>query len=143
MQASKPADSLRGTETILLVEDDAAVRHGIRRVLQWAGYQVVAASHAGEAVELTADPSVPIQLLLTDITLPGVSGGELAAVLQGYRPELRVILMSGYSAEELPAGETCADAAFLQKPFATEALLLQVREILHPRQRRSDAVGYE
>lgn len=141
MQPGQVAETFRGTETILVVEDDAAVRSGIRRLLQWAGYQVLAAADPDEAVRQATDHQVPIHLLLIDFSLPGTTGRELAAVLQGFRPGLRVVFMSGYSEEELPRTHSPSDAAFLQKPFAAEALLLQMRNALHPMRRRSDAVG--
>lgn len=141
MQPSKLAETYRGTETILVVEDDAAVRSGIRRLLQWAGYQVLAAADSDEAVRQATDHRVEIHLLLIDFSLPGTTGQELAAVLQGFRPSLRVVFMSGYSEEELPRTVSADDAGFLQKPFATETLLLQVRNALHPQRCRSDAVG--
>jgi len=141
MQPGTLAETYRGTETILVVEDDAAVRSGIRRLLQWAGYHVLAAGDSDEAVRQATDHQVHIHLLLIDFSLPGTTGQELAAVLRGFRPSLRVVFMSGYSEEELPRTHGPSDAAFLQKPFATETLLLQVRNALHPARRRSDAVG--
>jgi two-component system, cell cycle sensor histidine kinase and response regulator CckA len=141
MQRGTLAETYRGTETILVVEDDAAVRSGIRRLLQWAGYQVLAAADSDEAVRQATDHHLQIHLLLIDFSLPGTTGQELAVVLQGFRPSLRVVFMSGYSEEELPRTHSPSDAAFLQKPFATETLLLQVRNALHPIPSRSDAVG--
>lgn len=141
MTKSGLAASYGGTETILVVEDEPPVCRGIRRLLEWAGYQVLTASTASEAVEVAADPLVPIHLLLTDFALPGISGRELAGVLQRSRPGLRVLFMSGYSEEELPPVSDGSDAPFLQKPFVAETLLLQVRAVLHPRRRRTDAAG--
>ena len=130
-----------GTETILVVEDEAPVRSGIRRLLEWAGYQVLTAANADEAVEAVAGRDVSIHLLLTDFTLPGITGRELASVLQASRPGLRVLFMSGYSEDELPPTDDHSDAGFLQKPFAAETLLVQVRAVLHPKRRRSDKAG--
>jgi len=141
MTKSGLAPSYGGTETVLVVEDEAPVCRGIRRLLERAGYQVLTASNASEAVELAADHQVPIDLLLTDFSLPGISGRELACVLKRSRPSLRILFMSGYSEGELPPVSDGSDAPFLQKPFGRDTLLLQVRAVLHPRRRRADAAG--
>jgi DNA-binding NtrC family response regulator len=137
-----PNRSSGGTETILVVEDVAAIRHGLRRLLEPAGYTVLTASTPTQAIELAADHEVPIHLLLTDVMLPGLTGRQLAGVLVRGRPGLRVLYMSGYSEADLASlGQTDPDASFLQKPFAVETLLLQVREVLNPERRRGDAAS--
>ena len=121
-----------GTETILLVEDDPAVRELAREILEQRGYRVLEASSGAEA--LRAWPAVRdrVTLLLTDLVMPeGVSGHELAQRLRAERPGLKVIYTSGYSAEI--AGREFAlssDEAFLQKPFSTVALLETLRRSL-------------
>jgi two-component system, cell cycle sensor histidine kinase and response regulator CckA len=141
MTESALSAAYRGTETILLVEDEAPVRRGIRRLLEWAGYQVLTACDADEAFGLAADYTIPIHLLLTDFVLPRTNGYELADAIQATRPSLRVVFMSGYSEGELPQAVDRTGAGFLQKPFAADALLSQLREVLHPLRRQTDAVG--
>ncbi len=126
---------LRGTETILLVEDEDAVRLTTERLLANQGYQVISAVHGVEARELWRRHRTRIDLLLTDIVMPeGVSGNELAAELQAEVPTLPVILATGYSAEiagrdlELPPHQH-----FLQKPFNAAKLLAVVRSALEAR----------
>ncbi|MBZ0089875.1 MAG: response regulator, partial [Thermoanaerobaculia bacterium] len=129
--AARPAPR-GGTETILLVEDDAAVRELAREVLEQRGYRVLEASSGAEA--LRAWPAVrdQVALVLTDLVMPdGVSGHELAERLRAERARLAVVFTSGYSAElagrelALPGGE-----AFLQKPFSSNTLLETVRRCL-------------
>jgi DNA-binding response OmpR family regulator len=118
-------------ETILVLEDDAAILKSIHRALERAGYTVLTASTAVEAIELAADHEVPIRLLLTDFGLHPVTGRQVAAVLLRGRPGLRVLYVSGRAeAEVLPHGRPAAGTAFLPKPFTMEALLRQVRELL-------------
>jgi two-component system cell cycle sensor histidine kinase/response regulator CckA len=126
---------LRGTETILLVEDEDAVRLTTAHLLTNQGYQVLSAVHGVEARELWRRHRTQIDLLLTDIVMPeGVSGNELAAELQAEVPALPVILATGYSAEiagrdlELPPHQH-----FLQKPFNASQLLAAVRSALEAR----------
>jgi PAS domain S-box-containing protein len=124
----------RGQETILLVEDDPAVRSLTRRVLEHSGYKVREAATGRQALELFPDQLPEIDLLLTDITMPeGVSGGELAERLRANRPTLKTIFMTGYSAEVLgadPAELQRFKGRLLQKPFACRDLVQTVRECL-------------
>jgi CheY-like chemotaxis protein len=134
-RASQPGASIPGgTETILLVEDDQAVRLTTRRVLESKGYQVREANSAREALELWQSHAGEIALLLTDIIMPEqMTGRELAERLRGQRPELKAIFMSGYSAEVL-GGNTDfirrTNSGFLQKPFSSRVLLETVRRCL-------------
>jgi signal transduction histidine kinase/CheY-like chemotaxis protein/GAF domain-containing protein len=118
--------TLRGTETILLVEDAEAVRAVARATLRRAGYQVLEAQNAGEALLVSEQHPATIHLLLTDVVMPHLSGPRLAERLLRSRPETRVLYVSG---SPDAAGEVGADA-FLPKPFAPEALLVRVREVL-------------
>ncbi len=134
---SKPADSagavasLGGTETVLLVEDEEAVRGLAARVLRSYGYQVLAAADAAEAERLAATAGRFLHLLLTDVVMPGRSGLELAQRLLPSRPKMRVLYMSGYADDAIDhRGELDANAAFLPKPFVPEALARKVREVL-------------
>ncbi|HEY2030247.1 MAG TPA: response regulator [Myxococcales bacterium] len=123
-----PPVELRGSETVLLVEDEEQVRNLARNILARAGYTVIEAANGAEALQRADRPS--IHLLLTDMVMPRMGGAHLASRLAAERPELRVVYMSGYtdtSATEhgLPQG-----AAFVQKPFTPEALLRKVRSAL-------------
>jgi nitrogen-specific signal transduction histidine kinase len=117
-----------GKGTILVVEDEAAVRNLICAVLKRAGYQVLAASDGAEARLLSEDHPGEIHLLLTDMVMPGTRGDELARYLKSSRPDLRVLLMSGYTDQTV--GELAADVAFLQKPFTPSSLSQAVRRAL-------------
>jgi CheY-like chemotaxis protein len=114
-------------ETILLVEDESFVREVTREVLQAAGYQVLSASNAAEATRISEQFESEIDLLLTDVILPGESGRLLGAKLGQKNPRLKILYVTGY-AEQMGTkgmGNDC-----LAKPFSTDALLRQVRRIL-------------
>ncbi len=116
-----------GHETILLVEDEPGVRGYAEMVLTGAGYRVIACANADQAL---AESSQPIDLLLTDVIMPGASGTELARRLGDRSPNVRVILMSGYSKENLTPSATSSHRVFLPKPFSASALLAAVRRVL-------------
>ncbi|MGH7603453.1 MAG: PAS domain S-box protein [Gemmatimonadaceae bacterium] len=120
-----------GTETILLVEDDSAVRQLVERVLRSRGYSVLAAQHGGDALQLASDPGKEMDLVLTDIVMPTMSGRELVEALQTLRPMVRVLYMSGYTNDEiLRRGLHDPNTSFIQKPFTAENLAAQVRKVL-------------
>ncbi|MGO8795943.1 MAG: response regulator [Candidatus Sulfotelmatobacter sp.] len=120
---------MRGSETILLVEDEAFVREVAAEILQSAGYRLLVASDATSALELYRTCCEPIDLLLTDIILPGMSGRELAQKFESLCPRSRALLMSGH--EEQFVGERFRQAeARLSKPFTMFTLLRKVREVL-------------
>jgi two-component system cell cycle sensor histidine kinase/response regulator CckA len=127
----------RGWETVLLVEDESTVRYLAKRLLERAGYSVIPAAHGAEALALCEQHEGPIHLIVTDIVMPEMGGLELVERLRESYPDLRVILMSGYSEEdELDLAEV--PVAFLQKPFSYKELTAEVRKILdsdaqHPR----------
>jgi CheY-like chemotaxis protein len=125
------AQVMRGTETILLAEDEQDVREVAREFLESAGYKVLLAANGQEAIERAADVSGPIDLLLSDMIMPGMTGKELVRRLRQNRPAFGVIYMSGYS-EQAAAEATRTDpsATVLTKPFSRSALLRAVREIL-------------
>jgi len=121
----------RGTETVLLVEDETAVRSLLRDILESNGYVVLEASRAAEALETSERHRGPIQLLLTDVVMPGISGRKLADRLKTLRPETRVLYMSGYTDTAIVQhGLLEPGVAFLQKPFTPEALSRKIREVL-------------
>jgi PAS domain S-box-containing protein len=125
--AAALAHPVRGHETVLVVEDDAAIRALVQRALSRAGYHVAVAATADEALEAVA--TAP-DLLLSDVILPGANGWELALELQRRFRSLRVLFTSGYAAQPTGAPLVPGDAPFLAKPFAPDELLRKVREVL-------------
>ncbi len=122
---------LRGSETILLVEDEAAVRKLARTILERQGYRILEAADGEAALRLAAAHAEPIELLLTDVVMPGLNGRELAHRLVAKRPGMRVLYVSGYSKNHTGrSGPPAADAVHLQKPFTAEALARAVRDAL-------------
>ena len=126
-------DSLRGWETILLVEDEEAVRELIHTVLTEHGYDVIAARDPEHAVKLATGYAREIHMLLTDVIMPGMSGRELANEVSLKRPGIRVLFMSGYTDNVITTGGMLEKGlAFLQKPFSPSTLAQKVREVLTP-----------
>ena len=121
----------KGSETILLAEDETEVRELVREALRRGGYAVLEARDGAEALRLAENYGGPIHLLLTDVVMPNLGGPDLAARLSASRPGLRVIYMSGYS-EFIAAGHGGISpfAYFLQKPFGMELMGRKVREVL-------------
>ncbi len=121
----------RGTETVLLVEDEPGVRSFVRNILQQYGYTVLEARHGFEALVIAHQHPASIHLLLTDVVMPQMSGPEVAAHLIPLRPDLKVLYMSGYSDEAVIHHGVMAPAtAFLQKPCGPDTLVRKVREVL-------------
>jgi two-component system cell cycle sensor histidine kinase/response regulator CckA len=119
--------------TVLLAEDDGALRELISDVLSRNGYRVLEAATPGAALRVLREFSAPIDLLLSDIVLPGMKGPELAAAVASIRPEIRVLYMSGYSETDPKTRQYLPTSApFLCKPFTTETLLLAVSEAISP-----------
>jgi two-component system cell cycle sensor histidine kinase/response regulator CckA len=130
-RVEKPAESLRGTETVLVVEDEESLRELVVTVLEQNGYNVIAAERPAAALEAAARIGEPIHLLLTDVVLPGMSGRELAEKLLAQRKDLKVLYVSGYTDDIITHhGVLEPGIAFLQKPFSRESLLVKVREVL-------------
>jgi PAS domain S-box-containing protein len=121
----------RGSETILLVEDEDVVRGLARQILQQAGYKVLDAGSGDEALRLCREHSDPIHLLLTDVVMPETSGKEIAQSLTSLRPATRVLFMSGYTDDAIVHhGILDSNVEFIQKPFTPVALARKVREVL-------------
>lgn len=126
-----PTVSPGGSETILLVEDEEAVRAIVSKILQNKGYTVLEAHHGHEALQICKDHQGPIHLMVTDVVMPHMSGRELAERLTSLRPELRVLFMSGYPDKAIAHhGVLEAGTSFLQKPFTLSALECKVRDLL-------------
>src|SRR5262249_20862844 len=122
----------RGTETILLVEDETAVRRMLREALTRAGYRVREAANGAEAIKQWRGEIEQIDLLVTDIVMPVMNGLKLAEELRRRRPSLRIIFISGH-AEELISRQSMPDPPpdLLPKPFIPETLVRKVREVLN------------
>jgi signal transduction histidine kinase len=125
------AGAPRGSETILLVEDQEKVRALVRDMLEANGYAVLEAGHGVEALSVCETHPGPIQLVLTDVVMPEMGGRELAERLTAPRPEARVLYMSGYTEHAINRqGSLDARAPFIQKPFSSDVLARKVREVL-------------
>jgi PAS domain S-box-containing protein len=129
--AQPRATPTRGTETILVAEDEVTVRSLVHRVLERQGYTVLAATNGAEALELATRYAGKIDLLLTDVVMPELGGPALAGQLAPERSDMRVLFMSGYTDQEiLRRGVAEFHAGFIAKPFSPATLALKVREVL-------------
>ncbi len=134
-QASAPeqpaVELARGTETVLLVEDDELLRELTANLLRSGGYTVEEAADANSALEIVKRSGSSVQLVLTDVIMPGMSGGELIARLRAIQPGLAVLFMSGYASDLIAhAGIAEPEKLLIQKPFTKRTLLTQVRRVL-------------
>jgi nitrogen-specific signal transduction histidine kinase/CheY-like chemotaxis protein len=121
----------RGSETILLVEDEEAVRGLTSRILQKQGYRVLPAQHGREAMDIATREEGVIHLVLTDIVMPGMNGRGLVEKLAGIRPTIKSLYMSGYTDDDIVRrGFVEPSKSFLQKPFTSQGLLQTVRKVL-------------
>jgi two-component system cell cycle sensor histidine kinase/response regulator CckA len=129
-----PVDRRRlpgGTETLLLVEDEAAVRSSARRLLERHGYTVIEARHGADGLRIVEQGDQKIDLVLTDLVMPEMGGRELVERLRARHPALKVLFMSGYSQRALTVDGTMPPATgFVEKPFTVEQLTQRLREIL-------------
>jgi CheY-like chemotaxis protein len=126
--------ALRGTETILVAEDEDGVRSLTKEVLEKYGYTVLEASNGEEALKIAERHEGPLDLLLSDVVMPRMGGPELAQELLARRPAVKVLYMSGYTDHPMVRrGVVNAGVAFLQKPFTPTVLVSRIREILESR----------
>lgn len=126
-----PAPLPQGSETVLVVEDEEGVRKLVRSVLELNGYRVLEADSGETAMEISAAHDEKIDLLVTDVVMPKMSGRELADALSLLRPDLKVLFLSGYADRAIiEHGILDAGAAFMQKPFTPQDLARKVREVL-------------
>jgi two-component system cell cycle sensor histidine kinase/response regulator CckA len=128
-----PREDLRGHgESILLVEDEESLRAMASRILARNGYLVCSAENGADAVRRAADPGFPVDLLVTDMVMPGMLGVEVVTRVRTTRPQLPVLFISGYAQQVLDFhGIAARDHDILQKPFAEAALLTRVRQALN------------
>jgi CheY-like chemotaxis protein len=129
--SAPPAAVPRGTETVLLVEDEPALRAVARRTLERQGYIVLEAPNGEAGLAVAAAHTGPLDLLVTDVVMPGISGRELATRLVASRPTVRVLYTSGYTDDAIVQHGVLEDGIqFLQKPFTPSGLARKVREVL-------------
>jgi CheY-like chemotaxis protein len=125
---SLPGSGTQSGATILVVEDEDALRAAIRRLLQSEGYTVLEAENGAAALEVLSSPSsAGVALVLTDLRMPVMDGRQLAAALVRVRPNLPIVFMSGFTAQLMDMRLVSPHLAFLAKPFKNEALLAAVR----------------
>jgi CheY-like chemotaxis protein len=121
----------QGTETVLLVEDEESVRELVREALEARGYNVCSARNGNEALAIATRQQWKIDLMITDVVMPGMGGRELATRMAAVRPGTKVLYLSGYTEDAIVHhGVLDAGTAFLQKPFTLDALACKVREVL-------------
>src|SRR5712691_511251 len=120
-----------GCETVLLVEDEESVRELVRETLEAKGYEVLEADHGAAALRIASDYHGPIDMLITDVVMPGMSGRELSEQLLASDPDIKILYLSGYTEDAVVhQGVLEPGTSFLQKPFTLQALARKVREVL-------------
>jgi PAS domain S-box-containing protein len=123
--------ALRGSETVLLVDDEDGIRRLLTETLGMSGYSVLEARHGGEALEICQRHHGPIHVLVTDVVMPQMSGQELAQRVRPMRPDMKVLYVSGYTDISVSRhGVIDSDSAFLPKPFMPQALAQKIRDML-------------
>ncbi|MBI5505918.1 MAG: response regulator [Deltaproteobacteria bacterium] len=139
-ERTSSSTAIGGTETILLVEDEAAVRDVVRRILESHGYRTLPAADGEQGLEIARRFQGNIDLLLTDVVMPGISGPQLAERLIALRPSTRILYMSGYADDAIVRhGLLEPGSEFVPKPCPTDVLLRKVRELLETRRSRERA----
>jgi CheY-like chemotaxis protein len=129
---SAPADAVGGADTILVVEDDPTVRTIVTAMLEDRGYRVLTADGGEAAIEVASGCDTEINLVLTDLVMPGTSGRETAERVRDHFPDAKILYMSGYTDDIVirEGGHFEPGIAFIQKPFSSEHLARRVREVL-------------
>jgi len=120
-----------GSETVLLAEDEQSVRELVRETLEAKGYKILECESGEAALHIAAGHVGTIDMLITDLVMPGMSGGELAKRLRAVRPGIKVLYLSGYTEEVIAPSMLQPGCAFLQKPFTLQVLARKVRDVLH------------
>lgn len=133
-KANGKEPELRGTETVLLAEDEEMVRRVAREVLEMQGYNVLEASDVEEALAISATHEGAIHILLTDVVMPGMSGRELSGRILQTRPQMKILYMSGYTDDAIVHhGVLDEGTSFIEKPFTSDSLSLKIRKVLDDR----------
>jgi two-component system cell cycle sensor histidine kinase/response regulator CckA len=133
-ELSRSNRTVDGGETVLLVEDEDAVRRTARRVLERNGYHVLEAGNGQEALEILRELGDKIALVISDVVMPKMSGTDLYEIARRELPDVRFVLMSGYAAKDISSGPNHYPAVpFLQKPWTTSELLDSIRSQLDRR----------
>jgi CheY-like chemotaxis protein len=131
VQPEATAPLLQGSGTILLVEDEDSLRELIHRLLESMGYRVMEAANGADAIRIAGQCTDSIQLLITDVVMPGMSGRELAELLLAMRTQMKVLYVSGHTDDVIVHHAILKrGVAFLQKPFTRDALAKKIREVL-------------
>jgi CheY-like chemotaxis protein len=129
--AKKIVTELKGTETVLLVEDDRVVRELAENILHLHGYDVLVAEDSASALEILKNREAPVHLMLTDVVMPGMNGSELYNLAVKHHPGLKVLYMSGYPDDVIAhRGVLNKGVQFIQKPFTVRKLAAKIREVL-------------
>jgi len=140
--AQSPAPEKAGSETILLVEDEESVRELVRETLTSRGYKVLEAEHGEAGLRIAESCAEQIDLLITDVVMPGIGGRELAKKLSEIRPGINILYLSGYTEDAVfSQGSLGPGSAFLQKPFTLQNLARKVREVLHSHSSKTASSG--
>jgi DNA-binding NtrC family response regulator len=121
-----------GTETILLIEDEPGLRAAAREFLELKGYTVLEASSGTDAVRIANDYKLPIQVVLTDLVMPGMSGTEAVKEIKQRHVNARVVYMSGYTDRALSPEAMADGAVFIQKPFSLDSLAQKLADCMSP-----------
>lgn len=141
----KPSPALMGVndwevrQTVLLVEDEPFVRNAVAEAVQSAGYKVLIASNAAEALEIQGNGIEEIDLLLADIVMPNINGHELARKVLALSPHTEVLLISGYEEQVIRCEQSLEGIDYLAKPFSIPILLQRVRGLMSKRSRQRQA----